>query len=514
MATTRAHQGSGISASLTASGRGWASLRTAAGERPGGSGDEGAGAPGSGSEGRAKTAASTSTSTGRRRRWRLDRGGLARAPRILFVNQYYSPDTSATAQYVTELAEHLARAGYECHVVCSRRGYKDSTGRRLPKRETRDGVHIHRVSASAFGRKGLFARMTDYLSYYATAGWKAATLPRPDLTVTLTTPPIIALVGIGLRTLKGSRHLYWSMDLHPDASFALGKMSRRGLAGRFFGWLSDWAYRRADRVVALGPWMAERLRAKGVSADRLETVGVWGSIDEVEPIAPGSSALRRSWGLSDRDFVAMYSGNHGLAHSFDEFLEAARRLRGRPEFKFAFVGGGPRFDEARRAREEEGLENLILSDYQPREALTDLLGAADVHLISMREEMRGIVVPSKLYGNMASARPVIFVGPRDCETAEHVLAADCGEVCALGDADAVVSALTGLADDPERRARLGANGRRAFLERHESRIGLARLEEIVAGMIGRPQGARPRAGVAAPATGRPSGAETETAAAV
>ena len=132
----------------------------------------------------------------------------------------------------------------------------------------------------------------------------------------------------------------------------------------------------------------------------------------------------------------MYSGNLGLAHSFDEFLEAARRLRDRDDIVFLFVGGGPRAAEVRAAQDREGLTNIRLLDYFPREQLHRSLSVADVHLISMRPEMTGIVVPGKLYGIMASGRPALFVGPAHCESADTIRHAGCGLTIALGDAEA------------------------------------------------------------------------------
>ena len=124
---------------------------------------------------------------------------------------------------------------------------------------------IHRVRATSLGRRGTLARMTDYLSFYAGAVIKAMILPRFDAVVTLTTPPIIGLVGTLLKRLKGSPHVYWSMDLHPDASLALGRMSPRNPVIRGLRRLSAFVYRQADRVVVLGPYMADRIALKGVA---------------------------------------------------------------------------------------------------------------------------------------------------------------------------------------------------------------------------------------------------------
>ena len=146
--------------------------------------------------------------------------------RILFVNQYYWPDHASTAQHLTDLAEFLAAKGFECHVLASQGRYKPGEPR-PPAFEIHEGVHIHRVPATSLGRRGTWARMTDYLSFYSGAAVKALRLPRFDIVVTLTTPPIIGLIGTILKHLRGCRHIMWSMDLHPDASMALGRMSPR-----------------------------------------------------------------------------------------------------------------------------------------------------------------------------------------------------------------------------------------------------------------------------------------------
>jgi len=327
--------------------------------------------------------------------------------------------------------------------------------------------------------------MTDYLSFYAGAIVKAMVLPRCDAVVTLTTPPIIGLVGTLLKWLRGTRHVYWSMDLHPDASLALGRMSSNRLFPRFMNWLSGFVYRQADKVVVLGPYMADRIALKQVSAERVMTIPVWSRREEIYSIPRAANPLRKSLGLKDA-FVAMYSGNLGLAHSCDEFLTAARWLRDRDDIVFLFVGGGPRLREVDAARERDGLTNIRLLDYFPRAQLHASLSLADVQLISMRPEMTGIVVPGKLYGVMAASRPAIFVGPEHCETADTIRHAGCGITVTPGDAEALVSALTLLADDASLGRRMGERGRSAFLTTHERKLCCNQWYELIGELVAQP----------------------------
>ena len=405
-----------------------------------------------------------------------------RSKKILFINQYYWPDHASTAQHLNDLASTMAAHGYECHVLCARGRYQP--GEPIPpSHEVHEGVTIHRVRATSLGRRGTLARMTDYLSFYAGAVVKAIMMPKFDAVVTLTTPPIIGLVGTILRTLKGSRHVCWSMDLHPDASLALGRMSPKSRVVRLLDWLASFVYRRANRVVVLGPYMADRVMRKGVADDRIRTIPVWSRREEIYPIPHESNEMRRSLGLENA-FVVMYSGNLGLAHTFDEFLEAARRLRGRSDIVFLFAGAGPRLAEIREAQEKERLENIRFLGYVPREELHMSLSIADVHLISMRPEMTGIVVPGKLYGIMAAGRPAIFVGPAHCESADAIRDAGCGVTLDRGDVEGLVEALTKLAGDAALVRRMGELGRSAFLAGFEREFCCEQWCKLIAEVVG------------------------------
>ena len=434
----------------------------------------------------------------------LEFGDAGRPRRLLFVNQYYWPDHASTAQHLTDLAESLVAQGHEVHVLCAQGRYVADSPR-PPAHEVHNGVQIHRVPATSLGRKNTLCRMTDYLSFYARAFVKGLALPRFDVVVTLTTPPIIGLIGTILRRWKGTRHVYWSMDLHPDASVALGRMSRHNPVVAALAWLSDLAYRQADKVIVLGPYMADRIAAKQVRADRIATIPVWSRRDEIYPLPRFGHPLRESLGLTDK-FVAMYSGNLGMAHSFGEILDAARRLRDQPEIVFLFVGDGPRLAEVRGAQQAEGLTNIRFLDYVPRDQLHISLSVADVHLISMRQEMTGIVVPGKLYGAMASARPTLFIGPDHCESADTVRQADCGLTIRLGDGDGLVAALSKLAQDPELVEQMGQRGRAAFLAHHEKVYCCARWNATLGDLVVNPAG-RP---IPAPAHALPRPASRNT----
>ena len=411
-----------------------------------------------------------------------ERGGPLpdRPPSLLFVNKHYAPDVAATGQILGDLAEYLAARGHEVRVLASREGY--AAGRpAAPASERRNGVDVVRTGGTAFGRGRHAGRIVDYAGYYARVLARLLVGRRYDGVVFLTTPPLLAAVGWLARTLRGQRYGVWSMDLHPDAEIAAGMLRERGLLARGLHAINSLGYRGADFVVDLGPYMRRRIVAKGVRADRTHTVHVWSAGDEIVPVARERNPLVRALGFEDR-FVVMYSGNAGVVHEFGPVLRAMELLRDDPRVFFLFVGDGPQRPRIEGFARERALPNFAYLDYFPRSELRHSLPLGDVHLVSLRAEFVGVAVPSKVYGAMAAARPLVFVGPPASEPAETIARAGCGAVVDAAAPDAgerLAAVIRDLAGDPGAREALGQAGRRAFLREYDREPNCAAFAAVI-----------------------------------
>ncbi len=194
--------------------------------------------------------------------------------RILLLNQFYKPDVAATGQLLADVGEALVARGHEVHVICGRRRYDG--GPRTPSVvETLNGVHVHRVRTTGFGRKRLPGRALDYLSFYVSAAWRTLWLPRPDVCLSLTTPPFVSLIGLMLDRLRGTRTVLWIMDIYPEIAVAYDLLSARCSLCRLLTRFNRRLYRNARAVISLGEVMSRRLAAAGVPSDRLYTVHNW-----------------------------------------------------------------------------------------------------------------------------------------------------------------------------------------------------------------------------------------------
>lgn len=402
--------------------------------------------------------------------------------RVLLLNQVFYPDSAATAQHGWDLARHLRAHGHEVTAIASRSLYGDA-GATLAKEEIVDGVRIVRVGKSLFGKRGFVARAIDFALFYVAALLAALRLPKHDVVVCFTTPPFIAYAGLILRLCKGTRCVQWVMDLYPDVAIEFGAMRRGSLATRFFEWLGTRMTKKCDRSVVLGRCMRDRLVAKGVPAERIELVNVWSDDEELRPIDRAANGYRREWAIGER-FLVMYSGNFGLGHDIETFLAAAESLRNDERIRFAFVGSGKRKAEVEAFVRDRGLANCIIAPVQPRERLGELLSAADAHLVTLKEASLGLMVPSKFYGIIGAARPVLYVGPPDSEVGRSIDETGCGVSIRLGDSATLADRIAALAADRNSGEAMGLRGLAALRGRFNRSICCERWRTLLERVVG------------------------------
>ena len=380
--------------------------------------------------------------------------------KVLLLNQVFWPDVAATAQHGHDLGRYLAQHGVQVTALASRSLYSE-TGKALPREGGVDGIRIVRAGQSRFGKTALAARAFDFVSFYLAALWRAIWLPRQDIVVCFTTPPFIAFVGILLRWLKGTKVVCWTMDLYPDVPVAAGVLRRGSLAHSLFDAVDRFSLRHADRVVVLGRCMQQRLLEKGVDPKRMEVINVWADGDEVSVRPIEGNALRTAWQVGDR-FVIEYSGNFGIGHDGETMYRAMQATRADDSIRWVIVGGGTKRGELEAFVQAHDIVNAVLKPYQPREALGELLSLGNVHLVSVAENFSGLLVPSKFYGVLAAARPVLYVGPRESEVARVIEESQCGLVIEQGDSAGLVKAIETLHADPQLAQAMGRRAREVF----------------------------------------------------
>ena len=336
--------------------------------------------------------------------------------RVLLLNQTFYPDVAASAQYLKDLALGLIERGHQVTDVASQRAY-DDPGIRFSKRDNWRGVEIHRIAASGLGKGAKWKRALDFGSFLTACALKLVSLPRHDVVVALTSPPLISFLGAALAQMRGSKFVYWVLDLNPDEAIQAGWLEAGSLGARSLESISRYSFRRADRIIALDRFMAARIQAKGISSDKIEVIPPWSHDDVVRFDAEGRDKFRAKHGLTEK-FVVMYSGNHSPCHPLNTLLEAARKLSKDSRFVFCFIGGGSEFGKVKDFAVKNSLPNIVCLPYQPLNELSGSLSAADVHVVVMGDPFVGTIHPCKIYNILSVAAPILYIGPSPSHVTE------------------------------------------------------------------------------------------------
>ncbi|MBI3811381.1 MAG: sugar transferase [Nitrospirae bacterium] len=399
--------------------------------------------------------------------------------RVLFVNRYFRPDVSGNSRMLTDLAADLSGAGHRVSVIASDAASDDPSAR-YPKQEANEGVRIHRVPASRFDRGTIPGWVLNSLFFYPSALNAAIRLPRHDLIIFMSDPPLLFALGPVLRFLKGSRYVTWCQDLYPEVAIRLGILGGRSLPAIILEAISRRALRSADGVIAVGEFMAEILRQKGIDPGKIRVIPNWADGERVRPIEPDSNRFLDAHDLRKR-FIVLYSGNLGLGHDIEMVMKAAVRLKEEKEILFLFIGGGKKYGPLRER--SAGLTNIRFLPYQDDRDLACSLSSGDLHLVTLQPGLEGIVVPSKLYGALAAGRAVIYIGSAQSEAARIIEEAGCGFVIAPNDDEGFCRAVLELYRLPERRRLLGDRARKVFESQFDRPAAARKFESALRGVL-------------------------------
>jgi putative colanic acid biosynthesis glycosyltransferase WcaI len=331
--------------------------------------------------------------------------------KILLLNLYYPPDTSATAKMAHTVVDTIC-IHHRVTVLCGRPSY-DPTERR-PWRpyqtENVDLVRIIRTGSTAFPRFNMKKRLLNYLSYVMLAVPRALFL-NCDIVLAMTDPPFQGIVGAFVAMLKRKPYVYNIRDLYPDMAVG-GSIVSRGLLARVWERLHRWALRRADHVIVLGEDMRARIIAKGVDPSRVVVIRDGSEVFPPEKALPplDPDVVRSIRGKFS--FVLLHAGNLGFYGAWNTLVTAARKLSSEG-VGLVFVGSG-----AQRPAVEAtaaGAENIRFLDYFPSAKIPSVLAAADAHVVTIRRGLEGVVVPSKMYGILAAGKPIVAVAPQETD---------------------------------------------------------------------------------------------------
>jgi len=374
--------------------------------------------------------------------------------RILLLNLYYPPDTSATAKMAQSVVDAVS-ISHNVTVLCGRPSY-DPTERRAWRpyqAEIAGRARIIHAGSTDFPRFDMKKRVLNYLSYVALAIPGALFVPC-DAVAAMTDPPFQGIVGAIVAMLKRKPYIYNIRDVYPDMAVG-GSIVEPGRIVRIWEKLHRWALCRATRVIVLGEDMRARIVAKGVEPSRVLIVR--DGTDILPPLpTPDPEVVSAIRGNSS--FVLVHAGNLGFYGAWNTLVTAARLLAG-DGVGLVFVGDGAQRSQIEAAAEGSG--NIRFLEFFPASKIPSVLAAADAHVITVKRGLEGVVVPSKMYGILAAGKPIVAVAPKETDAVSLGIQRGFAVAADPDRPGEVVNAVRTLVSDPNKLKAMGEAARAA-----------------------------------------------------
>jgi len=408
--------------------------------------------------------------------------------KILVISEPFYPQEVASVQLLLDLCEDLVKAGYKVKVITGNltQIFNQKQNRNILRQENYKGIEILRLRNTTFSKYRMIGRFLNYLTFHFLVLCHTLFFERPNLVFVLSNPPFISFWGLILKMLKRSKVIYNVQDLFPDVVVELGKLKNK-LFIRFLKKISELIIKKVDKVVVIGEYMKKRirreyLRGTNMSNNHIVTIHNWADGGKIKVLRKDieNNFFKKKWELEGR-FIVLYSGNIGYLHEFDTIISAAECFakEGLKEIIFVFIGEGIKKSYIKKKVKEKGLNNILFFPYQTQEMLSYSLGLTNVSLVTLEKGFEGMVVPSKIYGILASGRPVIAVVGEESEVVEIIRKGKCGKIVKIGDYQAMVNNIMDYYKNPKKCREDGLNGRRYFEKNYERKIATEKYIKII-----------------------------------
>lgn len=395
---------------------------------------------------------------------------------IVFLCQFFYPETVSSATLPFDTAQYLAANGYRVGALC---GYPKeySTDKDVPVTETVQDVEIHRLKYIQLSRTGSIGRLINYFSFTLKAWLSARKLKNCGCTVVYSNPPVLPLAAIRAKKKYGTKLVFVAYDIYPEIAYSFGSIRKGSLLDRVMDWVNKQLYQYADAVVTLTDEMKEYLlqARPQLTADRVHTIENWAHEKESAPLAADTA---EKFGFTNGQFVVGYFGNLGTCQDIDTMLETAKLLKDEPGVGFLIVGHGNKKDRVREFIAANQLSNIKMFDYLVGQEFEQAVALASCTVVSLEPGLKGTCAPSKYYSCLLGGHPVIAVVEEGSYLAEEVSREGIGCHVKNGDAEAFRDALLRLREEPAALAEMSQKAKTLYKEHYDYPIAMGKYKKL------------------------------------
>jgi glycosyltransferase involved in cell wall biosynthesis len=386
--------------------------------------------------------------------------------RLLVYAHYFYPDVASTGQILTELCEGL-QENFDITVICVVPSYGGKVEDKYKKKrlfiEKYKNISIVRVRVPSFEKSNKISRVKNILAYFINGVYATFRVGKQDLVFSISQPPILGgVLGVIGKVIKRAKFIYNIQDFNPEQIIAVG-YSKSKLILKIAMMLDKFSCKRADKIIVVGRDMQDTLRVRFTNKKIPKNVYINNWVDEKEiyPLQDNNENViefKKKHKLENK-IVIMYSGNIGLYYDLKNLIKVISRFNRRDDLVFAFIGDGSVKQELESYANKNKLDNIRFIPYQDKEDLIFSLNAADVHLVVSAKGIKGVSVPSKLYGVMAAGKTVLGVLEEGSEARLIVEESNCGICVEPGNYDLIYKELKKVIENIQEYKSVGIKGR-------------------------------------------------------
>lgn len=386
--------------------------------------------------------------------------------KLLVYAHYYHPDVASTGQILKELCEGMLDE-FDITVICTVPSYTGTVEESYKKEkyyhENINGVNIVRVAVPEFSKENKKSRIKNLVAYSFRAVLATLKLPKQDYIFTISQPPILGgVLGVIGKWLKGGKLIYNIQDFNPEQTMAVGYSKNKAILNIAM-MVDKFSCRKADKVIVVGRDMQETLRNRfnNINVPRNVFINNWIDEKEIYPLPENHEkvlAFKKKYDLENKT-VIMYSGNIGLYYDLENLIKVIERFKDRNDVVFAFIGDGTKKKDIEAYASGNSMTNVKFIPYQDKSELVYSLNAGDVHWVVNAKGIKGISVPSKLYGVMAAGKTVFGVLEEKSEARLIIEDCNCGICIEPSNYDLIYQELKDVIENIDKYKRLGIKGK-------------------------------------------------------
>lgn len=390
--------------------------------------------------------------------------------KLLIYAHYFYPDVASTGQILTELSQGMSDR-FDITIICAVPSYTGTVEEKYKSKriyeEEYKGMKVIRVRVPEFQKSNKISRVKNLLAYFFNSIIGTLKIPKQDYIFTISQPPILGgTLGVLGKWIKGGKLIYNIQDFNPEQTMAVGYAKNKLLLNLVMT-VDKFSCKRANEVIVVGRDMQETLkgRFKNKKVPKNTFINNWINEKEIYPLEqnhPKIIDFKKKYDLEDK-FIIMYSGNIGLYYDLENIIKVIEEFKERKDVVFAFVGDGTIKSKIEEYVINNKLDNVVFIPYQDKSDLIYSLNAADIHWVVNAKGIKGVSVPSKLYGVMASGKPVLGVLDEGSEARLIVEESKCGVCSEPGNYKQISKNLRYILENKSKVQLLGINGRK-YLE--------------------------------------------------